>query len=113
MVVVLGAGLTAVVGGVAVWSALDTKSTHDSFVSGLCSTTGSATCDGLASSGSSAQARTNVLLGVTGGLAVATLVVALVLVDWTGPQKTTAHARLTAGPLVGPGLGGVRLGGSF
>jgi len=113
MVVVLGAGLTAVVGGVAVWSALDTKSTHDSFVSGLCSSTGSAACDGLASSGSSAQARTNVLLGVTGGLAVATLVVALVLVDWSGPQKTTAHARLTAGPLVAPGLGGVRLGGSF
>jgi hypothetical protein len=113
LVVVVGAGLTAVVGGVAVWSALDTKSTHDSFVSGLCSSTGSAACDGLASSGSSAQARTNVLLGVTGGLAAGTLVVALVLVDWTGPQKTTAHARLAAGPLVGPGLGGVRLGGSF
>jgi hypothetical protein len=113
MVIVLGAGLTAVVGGVAVWSALDTKSTHDSFVSGLCSSTGSAACDGLASSGSSAQARTNVLLGVTGGLAVTTLVVALVLVDWKAPASTTAHARLAAGPLVGPGLGGVRLGGSF
>jgi hypothetical protein len=113
LAVVVGAGLTAVVGGVAVWSALDTKSTHDTFASGLCSSTGSAACDGLASSGRSAQARTNVLLGVTGGLAAATLVVALVLVDWTGPQKTTAHARLAAGPLLGPGVGGVRLGGSF
>lgn len=115
--VVVGAGLTAIAGGVSVWSALDTKSTHDTFVSTTCSTTSSTECTTLASSGRSAQTRTNVLLATTGGLSVVTLIVAVFLVDWGGPTKAPERSaslrRWDFGPLAGPQLAGVRLGGTF
>jgi hypothetical protein len=87
----VGFGLTAVLAGVSVWSGLDAKSNP-----------GTAKvkeqCVGLGEScpvyqdGLSRQKRTNVLLGVTGGAALVTGVIALFLTDWKsgGPPESTA-----------------------
>jgi hypothetical protein len=65
---------TAAVGVGAVISAVDTASKHASF--------SDEPTEERAVEGEAAQMRTNVLLGVTGGLAVVTLAVGLFVVDW-------------------------------
>jgi hypothetical protein len=72
------AGATAVLGGVAIWSGLNTVSLHDDW-----NNTGSADTN---ASGRSAQTRTNVLLGVTGAAALGTLALGLFVVDWHGGE---------------------------
>jgi hypothetical protein len=74
----LAAGATVVAGGVTVASAVDTSSRHATFER-TCGANPPSTCSSLRSDGISAQTRTNVLLGVTGALAAATLVVAFVV----------------------------------
>jgi hypothetical protein len=110
VVVAIGGGLTLVAGAVAIASAVDVSGQHSDFVSLGCATVVSSQCTSLASSGPSAETRTNVLLGVTGGLAVATAVVAFTLVDWGGPHDKKA---VTLAPTGGPGQGGIRLSGAF
>jgi hypothetical protein len=74
---------TVVAGGVTIASAIDTKNEHDHFVSAPSAST--------QSSGQSAQLRTNILLGVTGGLAALTTVVGVFFVGWSqGPSVTVA-----------------------
>jgi hypothetical protein len=80
-------GATVVAGGVTTWSALDTRSEHATFES-ECGSHVSAGCASLQSSGESAQTRTNVLLAVSGALAVTTGVVGL-LVHWGGRHGET------------------------
>jgi hypothetical protein len=87
IVVIVGGGLTAVAGGLLVWSGIDTLNQRSTFDA-------SPTQQNL-DTGKSDQARTNVLLGVTLGLAVLTGVAAI-FVDWK-PHKTE-HARLFIGP---------------
>jgi hypothetical protein len=88
--------MTLGVGGVALWSALDTMSALQKFND---SPTQSNLDDGRAK-----EVRTNVLLGVSIGLAVVTTAAAVWLVDWgTGDRR----AKL------GFGLGGARVRGSF
>jgi hypothetical protein len=74
-----GAVATAVAGGFAIGFGVDTANRHASFAR-ECSTS-APSCSGLASQGQDAQLRTNVLIGVTAGLGVATLVTAL-FVRW-------------------------------
>jgi hypothetical protein len=74
----LAAGATVVAGGVTVAAAVDTSSRHAAFER-TCGANPASTCSSLRSDGISAQTRTNVLLGVTGALAAATLVVAFVV----------------------------------
>ncbi len=76
--VVGGAAATAVAGGLTVASGFDTVAKKEAFL-------GDATQPNL-DSAFSAQTRTNVLLGVTVGLAVVTAVVAI-FVDWKGKDK--------------------------
>lgn len=115
VVVVIGAGLTAVAGGLSVWSGLDTKGTHDDFTTQRCATQRSTSCDELASSGKSAETRSNVLFVTTGVLAVATLATAIFFVDYGSHDGTTsAPARgLRVVPAIGSNAGEVRVFGAF
>lgn len=87
----IGAGLTAVGAGVTIWSGLDTLKQKDSF--------DARPTQSNLDEGHSRQSRTNVLLAVTGGLAVATVVVAVMFTDWQGP-KTSTEVGLTPGGLL-------------
>lgn len=82
----IGAGLTLVAGGVTVWSGIDTQNNPGpDRVRAQCAGQGT-DCpeyqDGL-----SRQKRTNILLGVTGGLGVVTAVVGGLLTDWSSPAQ--------------------------
>ena len=77
-----------------------------------------ADCAGMGTScpeyqqGLSAQLRTNVLLGVTGGLGLVTAIVGIFLTQWGAPEAPapeSAHIRVE--PVIGIGQAGVR--GSF
>jgi len=84
-VVWVGAGATAVAGGVTIWSGLDTVNNPGADkVKAECAK-GDTNC-ALYKEGRSKQARTNILLGVTGGLALATGLIAALAVDW-GPAS--------------------------
>lgn len=88
LVVYIGAGATVIAGGFTVLSALDTKSQKDTF-------------DGERSQanlddGKSKQLRTNVLLAVTGGVALLTGAFAIFLVDWKG--RSGENVKVGAGP---------------
>jgi hypothetical protein len=79
-----GLGVTFLAGGIAIGSGVDTASKASAFASS-CRTAPSPAqgCGSLASAGQSAQTRTNVLLGVTAILGVATAVL-VPLVRWHG-----------------------------
>jgi hypothetical protein len=84
--VVIGGGLTLAGAGVTVWSGLDTLDKKDIF---LRDQTQPALDDANA-----AEARTNVLLGVTIGVALITVIAAAFFVDWKGskPARSSAFA---------------------
>lgn len=79
----IGVGLTVVAGGVLVWSGLDVLAARDTYVA---TPTEAGYNDGLGR-----ETRTNVLIGVTSGLAAATLVVAF-FTDFGGAPSTEASA---------------------
>jgi hypothetical protein len=102
----VGAGLTAALAGVTIWSGLDTRSNPGpDKVKSDCVGKG-ADCptyqDGL-----SKERRTNILLGVSAGVAVATGVVGLFFTDWKGggssPERAGAR-RLVPAVAVGDGV---------
>lgn len=96
----VGVGATAVLGGLSVWSGLDTKSQHDEYVEG-------GRLDGTKrSSGESAQTRTNLLLAGTGVAGLVTLGIGVFAVDF---RRQSLQASITPDP-TGPKLG---LGGHF
>ncbi len=84
----VGAGLTAVLGGVTVWSGIDTVNNPGAQrVKDECGTKGEA-CP-LYQEGLSKQRRTNVLIGVTAGVGVATVLIGVLATDWSGGKKTS------------------------
>jgi hypothetical protein len=80
-----GLGATVIAGGITVGSGVDTASKSSAFASASCRTAPSsvATCNQLASNGQSAQTRTNVLIGATAVLGLATAVL-VPFVRWHG-----------------------------
>lgn len=94
----VGAGLTAVLAGTTVWSGIDTKNNPGAdAVRDACKTVDSSgahseECNSLYDQGRGKQTRTNVLLGVTAGVGVATAVVAAFFTDWSGSKKSEAEA---------------------
>ncbi len=88
LVVYIGAGATVIAGGLTVLSALDTSSQKDTFDSER----SQANLD----EGKSKQLRTNVLLAVTGGVAVVTGAFAIFLVDWKG--RSGENVKVGVGP---------------
>jgi hypothetical protein len=84
----VGVGATALLAGATIASGIDTISKHADFSSG-----GSTTApDGIA-----AQTRTNVLLAVTGGVAVATAAVGIFAVRWGDPKTSGSSALVISG----------------
>ena len=97
----VGAGLTAVLGGVTVWSGLDTVNNPGADrVKNECGTQGESCA--LYQEGLSKQRRTNVLIGVTGGVGLATILVGVLATDWSGGKKTQAAAALRPHVAVAP-----------
>lgn len=87
--VFVGAGATAIAGGLGIASAVDTSNRHADFVRSGCDRVGSGACSAASSDGASAQSRTNVLLGVTAALGVATAAIALFAVRWKSDASVT------------------------
>lgn len=92
----VGAGLTAVLGGVTVWSGVDTKNNPGADRVREACNSGSSECDSLYHQGLDKQHRTNVLLGVTGGVGIATAVLGAFFTDWGGSKKSAPAAEEAA-----------------
>lgn len=107
-VAIVGLALTVAAGGVLAWSGVDTLAGVDAYE---LSPTQAALDDGQAK-----ELRTNVLIGVTAGLGVATAAIMIFFTDWGGddsheraPEGQAVHAAATFVP---GGAMGV-LGGTF
>lgn len=97
----VGAGLTVAAAGITVWSGLDTlNNPGPDAVRAQCAGLGEA-CPAY-QTGRDAQLRTNVLLGGTAALGVATAAVGLFFTQWTGGGTSVAVAP--AWGTDGPGL---------
>jgi hypothetical protein len=109
-----GVGLTAVAGGVTVWSGLDTINNPGAdWVKEHCADTD---CPEY-KDGVQKQTRTNILIGVTGVLGAATILVGALATDWSGgsaeagevqPRRRQAFEKVQVLPWVseqGAGLG--------
>ncbi|MEZ4228289.1 MAG: hypothetical protein R3B89_03930 [Polyangiaceae bacterium] len=99
----LGAGLTVVLGGLTLWSGLDTQNSVQEFDQREASLPESE-AQTLLDEGHAKETRTNVLIGATSVVGVTTLVFAAFFVDW-GASKHPTHA-FVSGPTLGPGQGG-------
>jgi hypothetical protein len=95
-VFLVGAGATVVVGGLAIWSGVDTQSNPGPDNVRLACAGKTRDCD-LFQQGLAHERRTNVLLVTTGVLGVATGVVGGLFTDWKGGGKGGGEAR-------GPGV---------
>lgn len=91
----VGAGLTAVAGAATIWSGVDTLSNPgEDKVRRECAR-GDTECD-LYRQGRDNQRRTNVLIGVTAGLGVSTIIVGAFLTNWSGSPRA-AQGKLVQG----------------
>ncbi len=90
---VAGTVLTLAAGGVTVWSGLDVSSRKKDYLDGE-------QTQARYDAGKSAELRTNVLLGVTGGLALLTAVTGLFLVDWKGRGEDHVSAKIGPGHMM-------------
>ncbi len=89
----VGVGLTAVSGIVTVWSGLDTQNNPGTNkVRDACQAQAS-DCNSLYQKGVDKQHRTNLLIGVTAGVGVATGVVGAFFTNWGGSKKAEAASR--------------------
>jgi hypothetical protein len=79
VIVYVGAGVTAVLAGVTIWSGLDTRSKRNEF--------DTSPSTQLYDDGVAAQKRTNILIGVTAGVGVATALVGVFAVKWKQPKE--------------------------
>jgi len=96
--------LTAGAGGTLIWSGVDT-------LDGVSAYNAAPTVEGLRD-GQSRELRTNILIGVTGALAITTVVLA-VLTDWDGEGSSESAAPVQASVAITPELASVQLSGSF
>ena len=100
----VGAGATVVAGGVSIWSGVDTVNNPGADkVKAECGQ-GDENCK-LYQEGRSKQTRTNVLLGITGVLGVATGVIAAVAIDWGPPTLPSTEQGRRSRPHIAPYLG--------
>ena len=89
----VGTGLTVALGAVTLWSGLDTvKNPGEDKVQEACQNA-QPDCDTLYEDGRKRQSRTNVLLGVTGAVGLATLLVGAVGTDWGDETASEVAAR--------------------
>ncbi len=110
-VFVVGAGLTAALGGVTVWSGIDTQNNPGrNAVKSDC--VGQGTSCPQYQQGLSAQTRTNVLLATTGAIGLVTAVIGVFFTQWSAASPAESAARAASGlriaPVLGPGQAGLR-----
>lgn len=114
----VSAGVTAVLGGVTVWSGIDTINNPgaDRVRQECGERMQREDCD-LYQEGLSKQRRTNVLIGVTAGAAAITGLIGLVLTDWSAKSETSSAQRLrprvNVAPYAGVDGGGLQAIGRF
>ena len=104
---ITGIALTAVLGGVTIWSGIDTLTARDAYVA---APTRQAFDDGTGR-----ELRTNVLVVSTGVVGAATLVTALLFTDWGGDNVTDERSAAAGQPIVWchPNGAGIGWRGSF
>jgi hypothetical protein len=92
----VGTGITAVLGGVTLWSGLDTvKNPGEERVQEACRND-EPNCESLYEDGRKRQDRTNVLLGMTGAVGLATILIGAAATDWgdeSGSSEPVARVR--------------------
>jgi hypothetical protein len=98
--------LTAVSGGVLIWSGVDTINNPGVDAVRQACQNNQPNCQALYQQGLDAQTRTNVLIGVTGGLGLLTFV-SIFLTQWSHPHKEAPKVEATIG------FGTVGLAGRF
>jgi hypothetical protein len=108
----VGVGVTALASGLTLASGLDAVAKHDQFAANGCGSgaTGprASDCDARGRAGESAQLRTNLLLGASSVLAVATVAVGVFAVRWKDGTRarvalsTTRSSALAGFELVTP-----------
>jgi hypothetical protein len=98
----VGAGLTVVAGGITIWSGIDTVNNPGADKVKTACDNQEPNCTSLYNEGVGKQKRTNVLIGVTAGLGVVTVLVGALATDWSGGKS---GAREAASPATGKSLG--------
>jgi hypothetical protein len=107
-----GAALTAGGAAFTIWSGIDAENNPGpDAVKTMC--TGKGPSCPAYQSGLSAQLRTNVAIGVTGGVALGTTIVGVFFTQWSKPKPKTAALGLEPSFDVSPHGGGFSFGGSF
>ena len=86
----IGVGATTALAGLTVASALDTASKHERFGTLGCARVDGDGCASLGESGSSAQRRTNVLIGASALLGVVTATTGLLFVRWGSAEGSAS-----------------------
>jgi hypothetical protein len=86
----VGLGLTAVVGGITVWSGLDTVNNPGADKVKASCDAHQDDCNDLYQQGRSKQTRTNVLIGATGVVGAATILIGVLATDWSGGKSAPA-----------------------
>jgi len=103
--VYFGGAVTLALGGITIWSGLDTLQQKDTFDKNPTQ----ANLD----SGKTKQVRTNVLIGATAAVGVVTAVTALFLIDWKGDRNRENKPDASPSVQVGAGLGSLLVQGEF
>jgi hypothetical protein len=99
----IGAGATAVLGGVTIWSGIDAQNNPGPDTVRDACFNNQPNCTSLYNQGRDAQTRTNILIGATSVVGVATAVVGIFFTDWNGKKKAESSASIT--PWVSYGSG--------
>jgi hypothetical protein len=107
----IGAGATVVLGGLTVWSGIDTVNNPGADkVREECSK-GLPDCQTLYDQGRAHQLRTNLLIGATSVVGVATAIVGAFFTNWSGESSESTAATASVSPWVsyqnGPAVGAV------
>jgi tetratricopeptide (TPR) repeat protein len=115
----VGAGLTAVLGGVTIWSGIDTVNNPgaDRVKEECAARMQREECE-LYQEGLGKQRRTNVLIGVTAGVGLGTALVGLLATDWSSKPSGTSAAgpsprRVSVTPYASWDGGGLQAVGRF
>lgn len=112
-----GLGITAALGGVTIWSGIDTVNGVDAYEEAAADPAREAEARTLLDEGQSKELRTNILIGATSAVAATTIIFAIVT-DWGGDESSAATSRRRVQDFaasVAPTTGGaaVLLGGRF
>ena len=101
----IATGVTAAVGGVAVWSGVDTLNNPGK--ERIRSEPDREEAERLLDEGNKKELRTNILLGVAGGLAAGTIVLGVFFTDWSGRDEAAGRpsGKVAVSPWIGVGNG--------